>query len=95
MLRRKEWVDKPYTDVFDVWEFYPGELDATVQFPSLQHLEQRLMESGNGKYCLGMWIKTESPKSDIPWMRIKCMPGFTPDVTCTNRMFGISKYMSM
>lgn len=50
-----------------VWKFYPGELCATVQFPSLLWLEQRLMKLGHGKYFSGLQIKTESHESAVPW----------------------------
>lgn len=50
-----------------VWEFYPGELCETVQFPSLQCLEQRLMKLGHGKYFSGLQIKTESHESVVSW----------------------------
>lgn len=50
-----------------VWKFYPGELCATVQFPSLPGLEQRLMKLGHGKYFSVLQIKTESHESVVPW----------------------------
>lgn len=73
MRRRKEHVGKPTLMFLVVWKFYPGELCATVQFPSRRCLEQILMKLSYGKYFSGMRIKTGSHESAVLWKKDKCM----------------------